>query len=147
MFGKTISTEITRLNRQVEDLQSELKKRGEWFDDLKRTHAREKEEWEYEKKKLVDAESILKKKFEEERALAFKTMELEFKGKMQEEVNRVRNEATDKVNKGIEENFAKLKDSLAKLHEEGNAQTKFTEQIALKMMETMKPAPKAIEEK
>jgi hypothetical protein len=109
------------------------------IEDLARSHRNEREDWEREKRILQDAANIEKKKFDDERALVLKTMELEFKGKVQEEVNKVRLEADQKLQRGIEDNFNKLKESLAKLHEEGNAQTKFTEQIALKMMETIRP--------
>lgn len=145
MFGmktKQLEEQVAKLTSNYVE---QAKRHERQIEDLMRAHKIANEETTREIARLKDAEAILKKKFDEERALAFKTMELEFKGKMQDEVNKVRTEAQEKVNRGIEENFAKLKDSLAKLHEEGNAQTKFTEQIALKMMETIKPVQKVIE--
>lgn len=127
------------MEKLTKDLAEQKAKFDRQLEDIARTHTIAKEDWQRETKRLQEAENTLKKKFDDEKALAFKTMELEFKGKMQEEVNKVRNEAQEKIQKGIEENFNKLKDSLAKLHEEGNAQTKFTEQIALKMMDVIKP--------
>jgi CRISPR/Cas system-associated endoribonuclease Cas2 len=88
-------------------------------------------------------------KLDEERALAFKTMELDFKEKFTEEVNalksmhakeleRVKNSAQEEQVRAVEKNYEKLRDSLAKLHEEGNANTKYLEQMTLKMLGNMK---------
>lgn len=134
MFGQTTK----RLEERLKEKELEIERYGRRLEDLVRSHNIQKEDWDRERIRLQGIETNLEKRFNDEKALAFKSMELEFKGKMQEEVNRVRNESQDKLNRGIEENFSKLKDSLAKLHEEGNAQTKFTEQIALKMMDQIK---------
>ena len=88
---------------------------------------------------LTDAENVIKKKYAEEKALAFKTMELDFKEKQMNAVQAVKDEYEKKMQAGLEANFNTLKGSLAKLHEEGNAQTKFTEQIALKMVGALSP--------
>lgn len=134
VFGQTTK----RLEERLKEKELEIERYGRRLEDLVRSHNIQKEDWDRERIRLQGIETNLEKRFNDEKALAFKSMELEFKGKMQEEVNRVRNESQDKLNRGIEENFSKLKDSLAKLHEEGNAQTKFTEQIALKMMDQIK---------
>lgn len=137
MLNRGLKKEINELKLKLDSKDYELKQL--------------KESYTERGKNLVEAriaEDRLKKKFDEEKALAYKTMELEFKGKMMDEVQRVKAEADARIQKGIEENFAKLKDSLAKLHEEGNAQTKFTEQIALKMMGALKTSGvPALEEK
>ena len=96
--------------------------------------------------KLLDKYNSQEKKLDDERALAFKTMELDFTAKMRKqidslkdshraELDRVKDEAQRKLNAGIEENFTKLKDSLAKLHEEGNANTKYLEKMSISIME------------
>lgn len=96
--------------------------------------------------KLLDKYNAQEKKLDDERAIAFKTMELEFQSKMRErvdelrdkhrhELDKVKDEAQRKLNAGIEENFTKLKDSLAKLHEEGNANTKYLEKMSISIME------------
>ena len=48
----------------------------------------------------------------------------------EKEYNRKEMEFTKK---GTEENYAKLSESLTKLHEEGNAQTKFVQDLAIKV--------------
>jgi hypothetical protein len=49
-----------------------------------------------------------------------------------------------KLNESNTKNYEKLSDSLAKLHEEGNANTKTIKEFALKAMETSRPVYKAI---
>lgn len=132
------------VEKATEPLLKEISNLRDHVQGLQKTLKNNAEDWDRERTRLIGAENILKKKFDEEKALAYKTMELEFKGRMMEEVNKVRAEADAKLQKGIEENFTKLKDSLAKLHEEGNAQTKFTEQIALKMMNVIRPDQKQL---
>ena len=77
----------------------------------------------------------LESKYREEKALAFKTMELDFKQKQLEEVQKIKDEYDNRMRLGLEENFAKLKDELASLHREGNANTKHLEQMTYKMMD------------
>ena len=97
-------------------------------------------------KELEEVEGKLTKKFEEEKALAYKTMELDYEGKIREavdkertahrnEIDKLRKEYDSKLIKSNEEHYEKLKDALAKLHEEGNANTKYIEKASLKMMD------------
>lgn len=86
-------------------------------------------------KELKEIEARLTKEFNDERAIAYKTMELDFKDKMNDKVQKIKDEYQDKMNKGIEENFTKLKESLATLHEEGNANTKYLEKMSISIME------------
>lgn len=96
--------------------------------------------------KLLEKFNRQESKLDEERSIAFKTMELDFKDKMNTEIQKlkdrhrleidvIKTEAQEKLNRGIEENFTKLKDSLAKLHEEGNANTKYLEKMSISIME------------
>ena len=142
MWG-TKSTKLEIAELAVKKLEDANRLLNHQLQDQARLHRIMVEDLNKDIAELKKIEETLTKKFNDEKALAFKTMELEFKSKMQEELNKVRVEAQEKVNKGIEENFNKLKDSLAKLHEEGSAQTKFTEQIALKMMGALSPAKTA----
>lgn len=144
MFG----TEKKRLQDNLDGVMKKLATTEDNFKLYKEEQERKqkitKEDTDREIARLRDAETILKKKFEDDKAIAYKTMELEFKGKMQDEVQKVREEADKKLQKGLEENFSQLKDQLAKLHSEGNAQTKFTEKIALNMMSVLKPEVKNV---
>ncbi len=88
------------------------------------------------KEELGEIEKRLTKEFNDERAIAYKTMELEFKGQFIEKEQKIKDEYQQKMNEGIEENFTKLKDSLATLHEEGNANTKYLENMSLKLMDS-----------
>jgi len=76
-------------------------------------------------------------KFDEKRALAFKTMELEFQEKYQRKVQKIREEYDTKTRDMMEKNFTHMKDELAKLHTEGNANTKYVEKASLKMMDVL----------
>ena len=98
-------------------------------------------------KKFSDLRATLEEEFNAKKALAFKTMELEYKEKSMKEKAELEKKFMEDIQKGNENNFEKLKTALAKLHEEGNAQTKFTEQIALKMMDNMKPSARHIDDK
>jgi len=88
------------------------------------------------KEELGEIEKRLNKEFNDERAIAYKTMELEFKSQYMTKEQDIKDEYQAKMNKGIEENFTKLKDSLATLHEEGNANTKYLENMSLKLMDS-----------
>ena len=143
MWGKKtkeLETEIEKLRKLIDknddQYRLQLKSRDEAYDLLSKKF-----------NEAADAENRLKKEYDKEKALAYKTMELEFKGKLIEDTQKIRVEADEKLKKGIEENFSQLKEQLAKLHSEGNAQTKFTEQIALKMMSVIKPSVPVIEQK
>lgn len=127
---------LTAANTSAEDEIEQLKK---VIKKIEEDHDYTRTKWHREREDLVNAETILKKQFDDQKALAFKTMELEFKGKMQDQEKKLREELDIRLRSALDENFSKLKDSLSKLHEEGNAQTKFTEQIALKMMDAIKP--------
>ena len=102
---------------------------------------------------LESIEKRLNKEFNDERAIAYKTMELEFQGQYLAKEQKIKDEYQGKMNKGIEDNFNKLKDSLATLHEEGNANTKYLEKMSISIMENFgksqatalgynKPSPK-----
>lgn len=127
----TLKAAFETAETKIEDLQRSLKRQAE-------DHSDDRKKWEKERAELKDAEAIISKRFDDQKALAYKTMELEFKGKMQDQEKALRNELDVRLRAALDENFTKLKDSLSKLHEEGNAQTKFTEQIALKMMDAIK---------
>ena len=76
-------------------------------------------------------------KFDEQKALAFKTMELEFQDKYLTKVQKIRSEYDDKTRDMMEKNFTHMKEELAKLHTEGNANTKYVEKASLKMMDVL----------
>jgi peptidoglycan hydrolase CwlO-like protein len=95
------------------------------------------EELEKENKEVGKLRKKMEKEFEDQKALAFKTMELDFKEKHMKEINAIKDEYQKKLQEGVEENYTKLKDSLAKLHEEGNANTKYLEKMSISLMNTM----------
>jgi hypothetical protein len=135
MLGRK-SAEVDKLEKMLEAEKSRsernIKQAREVFEDKVRELNRTIED-------LKEPEARYKKRFEEEKALAYKAMELEFKSKHMDEVAKIRKEYDEKLISSNEDNFNKLREALAKLHQEGNAQTKFTEQIALKMMDSIKP--------
>jgi chromosome segregation ATPase len=88
-------------------------------------------------KELKRDYEALGKDLEKEKGVLLKAMELDFKQKMLDEVSKVKDEYNKKVVNDMEENFGKLKNSLSKLHEEGNANTRYLENITLKMMDAM----------
>lgn len=99
---------------------------------------------------LNEYKNKVDKEYSDQKAIAYKTMDLEFKDKLMsqtnklkeahsEELQKVREEFDKKLMTLNEEHFEKLKTSLQKLHEEGNATTKYVENLSLKMMETFKP--------
>lgn len=97
--------------------------------------------------KYQNLERDLEEKFKEKKAIAYKTMELEFKQKHMEEIGQIKDEYAKKLQQATEENYAKLKDSLAKIHEEGNATTKYVEKLSLKLMDAAKPGVPTLENK
>lgn len=113
MFG---AAELLKKNEELEkankDLQSKLS-------DLKKDYDR------------------LKTDLEKEKGILLKTMELEFKQKMMDELAKVKEDYNSRLIKDMEGNFTNLKSSLSKLHEEGNANTRYLEKITLKMMDSM----------
>lgn len=106
-----------------------IKKLEELQEENDRLKANEKEI----KKEL----STLRSDLEKEKAVLLKAMELEHKEKMVAYKEKVQEEYNKKHLASMEENFTKLKDSLGKLHEEGNANTKYLEKVSLKMMDAL----------
>lgn len=92
----------------------------------------------FEHDKLKDKLSNLAEEYEVKKAHAYKTMELELKEQHMKKVENIRKEYDKKLEKEMTENFEKLKKSLTKLHEEGNANTKYVEKVSLKMMDAFK---------
>lgn len=105
-------------------------------EELKKRLSAKEDKIEELKEELGEIEKRLNKEFNDERAIAYKTMELEFKSQYMTKEQAIKDEYQAKMNKGIEENFTKLKDSLATLHEEGNANTKYLENMSLKLMDS-----------
>jgi uncharacterized protein (UPF0210 family) len=79
----------------------------------------------------------LKDDLEKEKGILLKAMELDYKQRMIEEVAKIKEQYNQRVLKDLEGNFEKLKGSLSKLHEEGNANTRYLEKVTLKMMDAM----------
>lgn len=150
MFGK--SQREKELENKIELLEQKLKgadvderiKALEEERDARAKMFRERED-DYLKEivALKAARSTIEKEFNAEKALAFKTMELEFKQKLIEDTQKVKDEYDKKLRTGMEDNFKLLQEQLTKLHSEGNAQTKFVQEMALNITKGMmnnKPA-------
>jgi len=84
-----------------------------------------------------ELENKLKKEYEEKKAIAFKTMELKFKEQHMNEMQKLKDEYQNKIIAQNEKNYDQLKASLAKLHDEGNANTKYLEKVSLTMMDAL----------
>ncbi len=100
-----------------------------------------------------------KKHWEEDKARAIKTLQQDYEAKLSEQALKLKEavtlakldseqrikqaqlDADRKMNAEVaklnSEHYEKLKESMTKLHEEGNANTKFTQDLALKMIGSM----------
>lgn len=120
--------EIQKKNSQIQILENEMKKKLE---------LREKELTQKNELALTEATTLLKLDYQQK----LKQQEIDF----QKQVNDLKVElevSKAKFQKEIQDdNYTRLKDAMTKLHEEGNVTTKFTQDIALKMLDKM-PASK-----
>lgn len=109
---------------------------------------REKAEWEKDKKRL---EEDLKKDHEIKLREVLSLTKLESQQKIKQleidserRINEVKAASENKMNDEIrrlnQEHYDKLSTAMAKLHEEGNATTKFQQELALKLIGSMPTA-------
>lgn len=107
--------------------------------EMKAAVAREKKLWEEDKNRLIH-------KLTEESDLKLKEVTILAKLDYEQRLKQVEINAERKTNERIadlnKQHYDKLSDSMTKLHEEGNRTTKFTEELALRMMGSM-PANKS----
>jgi murein L,D-transpeptidase YcbB/YkuD len=153
---KSLEAEIEKLQKQIDDTSTDkrIKALEEERDQRTKMFHEKEEKLVKEIAELRNARTKIEQEFKAEKALAYKTMELEFKQKQMDEVQKVKDEYEKKLRAGMEDNFKHLQSSLTKLHEEGNAQTKFVQDLALNITKGMvsqgpvlpntKPAPKQI---
>lgn len=108
---------------------------------LKHDEKQMQEEFELKEKKVIAAlEDKMAKKVNEMTANHQQEVN-NLKANHQRELADVEKKANERSNKKLEkmmeENYNKLKDSMAKLHEEGNAQTKFVQDLAKDMVKSV----------
>lgn len=130
MFNSHLHDKIERLEKKITELQEII------------TNGKEANRAQAEKITSMASE------FEIKYAQALKSVELDHRQKMLEQkstleelhkaaIDKIKDEYNKKIVTLNEEHYSKLKDSLQKLHEEGNATSKFMEQSTLKMMEVV----------
>lgn len=97
---------------------------------------------------LKNTKNELDRKIAEDKAIMYKTMDLDYKDKLAKELEKqksyyerkiedLKNKRESDIEEMRKDNFDKLKESLQKLHEEGNSQTKYLENVSLKMMDVV----------
>jgi hypothetical protein len=94
---------------------------------MEREFANRKHELELQHKEIV---TLLKLDSEQKQ----KQVELDFKRLLDEKRHELQQEFTDLKEKLIKENYDKLGTELAKLHSEGNQNTKFVQDLAISML-------------
>lgn len=86
--------------------------------------------------KLTEVEG----KYKEREVLALKAADLEYKARLQDAKAAIQEEYNNKTQASLEKDFDKLKESLTRLHEEGNSNTKYLEKVSLKLMDSIRPS-------
>lgn len=88
-----------------------------------------------ENRKLHGIKEEIEKEFKRKEEHAAALMEVELNRKIDQQVRKIKDEYAAKERELVDKNFEKLSNSLAELHEKGNANTKYIEKASLKMMD------------
>lgn len=102
--------------------------------EMKADISREKKQWDEDRQRMVDKQN-------QEHEIKLKEVLTLTKLDSEQRIKKAELDFESKYNKKCEElnatHYDKLAAAMSKLHEEGNVTTKFTQDLALKMMESM----------
>jgi len=97
-----------------------------------------------ENKELSKAKETLERDYEMREKQAIAMMEIEKKEAILEEKDKLQTEFNKKLDCELQKNFDKLSKSLTTIHEDGNATTKYIQELSMKMIDRVAPGVQQI---
>lgn len=88
---------------------------------------------------LRDAESKIKKEYEVKEKQVMAMMEIEKKEAILEEKGKLQEDFNKKLSAELQANFDKLSTSLESMHKDGNATTKYIQELSMKVIDKVTP--------